>query len=102
MQKQQIIVTLDVDGTSELYNSFILVLKGNGKLQLSLDPARLNKVPIMPVHRGPTLNNILLKLADIKYLILTDENMGYDNLKLDEQSSYLKYLFLVYFAGMGT
>ena len=63
--------------------------KANGKVQLCLDPARSNKVLIRPVHRGPTLNDILVRLAGVKYLKLIDASSGYHNLKLDEPSSYL-------------
>ena len=44
--------TLGVDETSEWFNSFFLVLKGNGKVWVCLDPARLNKVLIRPVHKA--------------------------------------------------
>ena len=70
-------------------NSSLLVPKANGKVWLCLDPARLNKVLIRPIHRGPTLNDILLRLAGVKYLTLINAYLGYDNLHLDEQSSYL-------------
>ena len=40
-------------------------------------------------HRGPTLNDIFLKLNNAKYLSLIDVSSGYHNLKLDERSSYL-------------
>ena len=55
LKKQQIIVPLGMDETSEWCNSFVLVLKANGKVWLCLDLARLNKVLIKPVHRGPIL-----------------------------------------------
>ena len=41
------------------------------------------------VHRGPSLNDILLKLNHTQYLSLIDVSSGYHNLKLDEKSSYL-------------
>ena len=81
LQKQQIIVTQGVDETLEWCNSLLLVNKANGKVSLCLDPIR-------PVHRDPTLNDILLILADIKYLTLIDVSPGYHNLKSDEQSSH--------------
>ena len=61
-----------MDETSEWCNSFVLVPKANVKVQLSLNPARLNKVLIL-----------------IKYLTLIDASLGYHNLKLDEQSCYV-------------
>ena len=89
LQKQQVIVPSDVDETSKWCNSFLLVLKTNVKVQLCLDLNRLNKVLIRLVHRGPTLNYILPRLAGIKCISLIDTSSGYHNLKLDEQSSYL-------------
>ena len=50
---------------------------------------RLNQALISLVHRGPTLNDILLKLNNAQYLSITDESSGYQNLTLDEKSSYL-------------
>ena len=44
---------------------------------------------IRPVHRGPTINDILPKLNNTKYLSLIDVSSGYHNLKLDERLSYL-------------
>ena len=44
---------------------------------------------IRPIHRGPTLNDILPKLNNVQYMSITDANSGYHNLKLDKQSSYL-------------
>ena len=61
----------------------------NGKVRLCLDLAWLNKVLIRPIHRGPTLNDILPKLAGVKYLMLINVSSGYHTLKLDKQSSYL-------------
>ena len=74
-----------MDETLELCNRFVLVPKVNGKALLCLDPGGLNKVLIRPVHRGLTLNDILIRLAGIKYLTLNDVSSGYHNLKLEEQ-----------------
>ena len=80
---------LGVDETSEWCNSFVLVPKANGKVRLCLDPAHLNQALIRPVHRGPTLNNILPKLNNVQYMSIIDASSGHHNLKLDKQSSYL-------------
>ena len=85
----QIIVLLGVDETSEWCNSFILVPKVNSNVRPSLDLASLNMVLIRPVHRDPTLNDILPRLAGMKCLTLTDVSSGYHNLKLNEKSSCL-------------
>ena len=63
--KQEFIVPLGVDEMSEWCNNFALVPKMNGKVQLCLDPARLKKVLIKPVYRGPTLNDILPRLVGV-------------------------------------
>ena len=68
---------LEVDGTSEGCNGFVLVPKANVKGRLCLDPAWLKQALIRPVHRGPTLNDILPKLNNAKYLSLIDVSSGY-------------------------
>ena len=72
-----------MDETSELYSSFALVSNTNGKARLCLDLARLNKALIRPVHRDPTLNAILPRLAGVKYLTLINASLGHHNLKSD-------------------
>ena len=89
LQKLDITTPLGVDKTGERCNSFVLVPKATGKVRLCLDPARLNQALIRPVHRGPMLNNILLKLNNVQYMSIIDASLGYHNLKLDEKSSYL-------------
>ena len=49
-----------------------LVPKANGKVRLSLDVAWLNKALIGPVHQVSTLNDILSKQIEVKYLMLID------------------------------
>ena len=87
LKKQQIIVPLDIDETAEWCNSFMLVTKENGKARLCFDLAQLNKVLDRPIHRGPTLNDVLPRFAGVKYIMFIDVSSGYDN--LDKQSSYL-------------
>ena len=60
--------------------------KANGKVRLCLDLAHLNQALIRPIHRGLTLNDILLKLNSAKYLSLLDVSSGYHNLKLDKKN----------------
>ena len=74
IQKQQVIVPLGV-------YEILLVLKANGKVQLSLGMARLNKALIRPIHRGPTLKYNPSMLVHIKYLTLINASLGYHNLK---------------------
>ena len=89
LQKLVIITPLGIGKTAEWCNSFVLVPKANGKVRLCLDPARLNQVLIRPVHRGPTLNDILPRLNNIQYISIIDMSSGYHKLKLDEKLSYL-------------
>ena len=70
-------------------NSFVVVPKMNGKVQLCLDPVRLNQALIRLIHRGPTLNDILPKLNNVQYMSIIDASSGYHNIKLDNQLSYL-------------
>ena len=74
-----------MEETAELCNNSVLVLKSNGKVRLCLDPAGLNQELIRPVHKAPTLNDILPKLNNAQYLSLTDASSGYHSLELDEK-----------------
>ena len=76
LQKLDIITPLGVDKTAEWCNSLVLVPKANGKVWLCLNPARLNQALIRPVHRGPTLNNILPRLNDVIYMSIIDASLG--------------------------
>ena len=59
-----------------------------GRVRLCLNPACLNQALIRLIHRGPTINDILPKLNNAKYISLIDVSSGYHNLKLDEKSPY--------------
>ena len=76
LQKHQTIAQLEAYESSDLCNCFVLVSKPNEKLELCLDPARVNQVLNRPIHRGPTINDILPKLANVKYLTMIDVNSG--------------------------
>ena len=89
LQKMDIITPVGVDETEEWYNSFVLVPKANGQVRLCLDPARLNQALIRPIHRGPTLNDILRKLNNVNYISNIDASSGYHNLQLGTKLSYL-------------
>ena len=89
LQKMDIITPLGVDESAEWCNSFVLVPKANGKVRLCLDPAKINQALIRPIHRSPTLNDILSKLNNVKYMSIIDASSGYHNLQLDTNSSYL-------------
>ena len=61
---------LGIAETAEWYNSFVLVLKLNGRVRLCLDPVRLNQALIRLDHRGPTFNDILPKLNNAQHFLL--------------------------------
>ena len=67
----------------------MLVPKANSKVRLCLDPALCNQALIRPVHRDPTLNDILPRLNNVQYISIINASSGYHNLKLDKQSLYL-------------
>ena len=77
-----IITPLGVDEMAEWSNSFVLIC--NGKVKLCLDPAWLNQMLIRPIHRGPTLNDILPKLHNVRYFSIIGASSEYHILKLDE------------------
>ena len=89
LQRMDIITPLGVDEMAEWCNSFVLVPKANGKVRLCLNAAQLNQAFIRPIHRDPTLNDILPMLNNVKYMSIIDASSGYHNLKLDEKSLYL-------------
>ena len=89
LQKMDIIAPLGVDEMVEWCNSFVLVPKANSKVRLCLDLARLNQALIRPLHRGPTLNDILPRLNNVKYMSIIAASLGYHNLWLDTKLSYL-------------
>ena len=89
LQQQDIIAPLGVNETLEWWHSFVVVPKANGKVRLCLDPAWLNLALLRPTHRRPTLNNILPKLNNVRYMSIIDVSSRYHNLKLDNKSSYL-------------
>ena len=52
LQELDIIAPLGVDEMAEWCNSFVLVPKANGKVQLCLDPAQLNQALIKTDSQG--------------------------------------------------
>ena len=84
-----IITPLGVDEMAKWCISFVLVPEANGKVRLCLDPVRLNQVLIRLIHRGLTLNDILPKLNNVKYMSIIDASLGYHNLQLDTKSLHL-------------
>ena len=89
LQELDIITPLEVDEMAEWCNSFVVVPKVNGKVQLCLDPVQLNQALNRLIHRGPTLSDILPKLNNVQFMSIINASLGYHNIKLDNQSSYL-------------
>ena len=78
--EQQILGLLGVDGTVELYNSYVTVPKSS--VCLYLDPMRLKQALTRPVQRGSTINDTLTKLTNECFMILINVS-----LKIKKKSS---------------
>ena len=55
----------------------------NGNVWLCLGKNILSQVLIGPIHNGPVVNDIFLKLMHVQCLILIGAILGYHSLKLD-------------------
>ena len=89
MVENGIIEPLKVDECSKWCNSFVVVRKPSGDVWLCIDPAKLNRAIIRPIHRGQTVSDVLSKLSGVKYFSLLDAKHGFWNLQLDDESSKL-------------
>ena len=49
-----------------------------------LGPSKAKPGAIWPLHRAPTLNDVLPKLANVYYITIIDSSSGYHKLKLDK------------------
>ena len=86
LQRLDVITPLGVDETAVWCNSFVLVPKANSKVRFCLGMAWLNQALVTPIHSGPTLNDILPKLNNVKYMSIIDACLGYHSLQLDTKS----------------
>ena len=84
LQDHQILTPLGVDKMAQWYNCYVIVPKPNSTVYLCVDPARFSQALISPVHRGPTLDDILPKLTNVYYMTIIDASSGYRNLKLSK------------------
>ena len=100
IQEHQLLAPLGEFEGAEWCNNVIMVPKPNGTVYLCLDTMWLNQAIIRPVHKGPTINNILSKVTYVCYMTLIDVSSGYQNLKLNKRSSYLT-IFACHFAKYG-
>ena len=72
LHEEQILAPLVVDETVEWYKSFIIVSKPKCTVCLCLDPMRLYQALIRPMHKKPTITDILPKVKDMSYMTLID------------------------------
>ena len=67
----------------EWLNSFVVIKKPNGKLQICLDPTDLNPFLVRPVCNARTLDEIIALLKD------ADSTKGFFHIPLDEAPKML-------------
>ena len=77
MEKQGIISKLDHNQETQWLNSFVVVKKPNGDLQICLDPTDLNKYIVRPVCNLNTLDEVSFKLKDTKFFLVFDATNGF-------------------------
>ena len=73
----------------EWLNSFIIIKKPNGSLCMCLDPTDLNKEIIRPVCNAQTMDDVVHKLKDAKFLAVFDTSKGFFHVPLDAESKVL-------------
>ena len=89
LQEHQILSPLNVDEMAEWYTRFVTVSKPSGTVQLCLNPVSCSQVLIRPIHRGQTLNCILLKQTNACKMTIIDAGSSYHRLNIDKNSLYL-------------
>ena len=67
--------------------SNLVVIKKPGKLRVCIDPKEQNKAIRRPKYQMPTLEEILLNLAQARIFTVSDAKDGFHQVKLDQQSS---------------
>ena len=65
------------DISLEWLNSFVIIKKSNGSLHICLDPTDLNKEIIRPVCNAQTMDDVVHKLKDAKFLAVFDTSKGF-------------------------
>ena len=89
MVKAGILTKLDKIQAKEWLNSFVVVRKPSGKLRVCLYPTDLNAHIIHPVCNSNTLDDIVHKLHQEKYMACFDALKGCFYVSLDENSKLL-------------
>ena len=69
-------------------NPMVCVRKSNGRIRLCIDPFQLNKAILREHFPMSSIDDICTRLNGSQYFSVLDANMGYYQLKLNEQSSF--------------
>ena len=94
LQEHLILALLEVDERAKWCNSFVTISKPISTVYLCLDPIKFNQALKWLVHRGPTINVILIKLTNIHYMTIIDASSGYHSLKLNEKFFVLNHIWM--------
>ena len=70
-------------------SSMVMVLKGNDKIRLCIDPKPLNKALNRNHFPTPTIEDVLPELSKARIFTVADAKNGIWQIRLDEESSYL-------------
>ena len=81
------IITKVTEPTSWV-NPLVCVKKSNGKVRLCIDPFQLNKAIYREHYPMNTIDDTATRLSGSQYFSVLDANMGFYQVKLDQQSSY--------------
>ena len=83
---EKIGVIRKINETTEWVNSMVVVEKPSGGLRILLDPRELNKAIKREYYQLPTFEEIAYRLIGAKLFMKLDENKGYWQLPLYEES----------------
>ena len=89
MEKKQFIAR--VDEATEWVHNPVFAEKPIGKLRVCLDPRELNKFLKREQYQLPTWEEIASRLHGAKYFSILDDNQGYWQIPLDDESSRLTF-----------
>ncbi|XP_060069286.1 uncharacterized protein K02A2.6-like [Ylistrum balloti] len=78
-----------VEHPTEWVNSMVCVRKKNGRVRICIDPGDLNKAILREHYPMNSIDDIVTRVHGSKYFSTLDANMGYYQIKLSEQSSFL-------------
>ena len=78
-----------VEERTRWVNSMVCVRKKNGRVRICIDPTELNRAVLRAHYPMNTIDDVATRLKGSRVFTTLDANMGYYQLKLDEQSSFL-------------